>query len=187
MKKVDKKLFIGALVAVLAFSMVFAAIAAETVSSTVTGNVISTLSIVKVANLVLGELEKAGGTTQGAGKTYTIAGTASDPVGASLAKFTIDGVNGANVTVELPATTTVTYDDGLGSTSTMTVDLKTNLATGAGNVLVNNAAFATAANKTGKLPNNALTFSVGGSVEVLKSSVNGAYTGSFSVNIDYND
>jgi hypothetical protein len=155
----------AALAAALSFGSV--ANAATTQSASASVEILSTLNVAKVADLNFGQIA-----ANGAG-TLTIAGDGTTTCAAALvctgtrapASFSVAGTAGTAVTAAV-TTPSITLSDGAGHSMTVnTFDVYFP----AGSTLVGGAT----------------TFDVGAKLAVGAAQVAGAYTGSFSVSVEY--
>jgi hypothetical protein len=137
-----------------------------------TATVIANMGITKNADLRFGKFSAGTGGTvvMGTGgarsKTGGVTLSALDAGGA--ASFGVTGDTTATYAITLPSTA-VTIKDGAATPNTMTIDT-----------------FVSNPSGTGQLTSGAQTLLVGGTLNVGSAQVVAAYTGIFSVSVDYN-
>ncbi len=155
-----------ALVGVAAFTPSSAQAASATANATV--DIVAAIAITKTVDLDFGSVVPAAGAD-----TVIISSAGARTCGATLtctdtvAAASFDVTGGANLayTVTLPASASIT-----GPGPAMTVDTFTDSISSAGTLSAGGAQ----------------TFTVGATLNVGASQVAGAYTGTFSVSVDYN-
>lgn len=144
---------------------------AATTTANGTATVIVGMGITKNADLRFGKFSAGTGGTvimsTASGRTKSGAVTLSALDAGGAASFAVTGDSTATYAITLPSTAvTITHTD---TVNTMTIDTFTSNPSG-----------------TGTLTAGAQTLLVGGTLNVASAQAAGAYTGAFSVSVDYN-
>jgi hypothetical protein len=156
-------------IAILAAAMAAAAGAhAASASASGTATVIAPMTISKTADLRFGSFAP----TTSAGSVVISTAGARSGTNVSLSSLNTGGAAGFSVTGDTTATYTITLPSSAtlsGPGTSMTISNFTSNPSG-----------------TGTLSGGAGTIAVGGTLAVNASQASGAYSGSFSVSVDYN-
>ena len=147
---------------------------AASVSANANADIVAAIGITKDTDLDFGGV--VGGTagnvvvaSNGTRTCTTV--TCADSGTVAAAAFSVTGGNNLGYAITLPSSLTITTGDGVGTTKQMTVDTFTSSKAG----------------ETGTLSGSGTdTFTVGAKLTIATEDVNGAYTGSFTMTVDYN-
>jgi hypothetical protein len=146
-------------------------------SGSATANVFRAISLSKTADLSFGKIIRpstgSGTVTLSAAGVRTVTGTGAVAIASpapTRAAFSVSGEGGQAVTVTIPATFTMT-----SGANTLTV---TTASTGGG--------AQTLSSNLGNAGSNPTAINVGGSFPMTSATPTGAYTGTFTVTVQYN-
>lgn len=162
-----KAALVGTVFAAAAFGSTAAQ--AATADADAKATILAALTVTKVTDLDFGTIAVNGGgsvTVTNAGvRAATTGGTVSAAGVAAAASFAIVGSPGSNILIAVPASVVLNHAT---TSDTMSASLTTNAST-ASHALVGGAE----------------TFNVGGTLTVAAGQVAGAYTGQFTVTVNY--
>ena len=172
----NKLLISAGAVAALAFTSVPAAAAPVSATANAKAKIFKPLTLAQVsgadldfATIVLGTFSGTSNVVVAQDGSKTSCGTGLTCSGTTAAaKFTAKGTSNAALTITLPSST-VLLSDGVSADPKLTVTLDA----------------PTTANLGSDGPNTGVTFGVGGTLGVPSGTIDGFYSGTFTVNADY--